>query len=420
MLDQAKNILIGVFVISAIAIITFMLLFLHPSVGDEAQVFRVRFADIDKVNIGTRVTFAGRPVGEVISINELDTARHERISRNGVVYVYELELGVDSGVNVYNSDTITLRTSGLLGERSIEINPQPPKPGQKLRLVNHEILYADETGSVEDTFKELKEVADHLDVALDALTENLNEITKQRIWKKVGTITQNVSDITTALNVPDEWSGTLGNVHELSEEALIAMDKVDVTLDEAQAAFRDLQETFVEVRNTFNNASVIAEGGKDIMLKIQQGEGTAGKVLVGDELYLKLNSLLSKGNTVANDVQHYGLLFHLDKNWQRMRARRMNLLNKLRTPQEFSNFFNDEIDRINTSLSRVGVILEKTDRCCPIECLMQDREFTKVFSELLNRIETLEDEIKMYNEQLVDQAEECGTIRPGHSCYSGV
>jgi phospholipid/cholesterol/gamma-HCH transport system substrate-binding protein len=419
MADQAKNILIGVFVISAISIITFMLLFLHPSVGDESQLLRVRFSDIDKVNVGTRVTFAGKPVGEVIEIRELDSARNERIARNGVVFVYELELAVDSGVNVYNSDAITLRTSGLLGERSIEINPQPPKPGQKLRLVNNEIIYAEETGSVENTFKEFKEVADRFDVALDALTENLNEITKQRIWKKVGNITQNVSDITTALNIPEDWSSTLANVRELSEEGLGVMDKLDVTLDEAQTTFRDIQDTFREARLTFENATVITEGGKQVMLDIREGKGTAGKILVGDEVYLKLNSLLSKGGTIMNDINHYGLLFHLDKGWQRMRARRMNLLNKLRSPQEFSNFFNDELDRINTSLSRVGMILEKTDQCYPMECLLRDREFTQVFSELLDRIETLEEEIKMYNEQLVDTAKDCGVIRPGHCCYPG-
>ncbi|MDP1880257.1 MAG: MlaD family protein, partial [Parachlamydiaceae bacterium] len=74
-----KNILIGVFVILAVCVIVFMLLFLHPSVGDNAKTLRVRFADIDKVNIGTRVTYAGRPVGEVVSITELPDARTSRV-----------------------------------------------------------------------------------------------------------------------------------------------------------------------------------------------------------------------------------------------------------------------------------------------------------------------------------------------------
>jgi phospholipid/cholesterol/gamma-HCH transport system substrate-binding protein len=61
--DQAKNILIGIFVIVACAIIVFVLMFLHPSVGDESRLLRVRFANIDKITLGTRVNFAGKPVG---------------------------------------------------------------------------------------------------------------------------------------------------------------------------------------------------------------------------------------------------------------------------------------------------------------------------------------------------------------------
>src|SRR5947209_20418902 len=100
MAASIKNILIGIFVLTAIGIIVFMVLFLHPSVGDNAKTLRVRFTDIDKVNVGTRVTFAGRPVGEVVSIQELPDARTNRISKNGDIYVYELVLKVDSAVDV--------------------------------------------------------------------------------------------------------------------------------------------------------------------------------------------------------------------------------------------------------------------------------------------------------------------------------
>ena len=47
MIDQTKNMMIGLFVIAACAIITFIILFLHPSVGDEGRVLRVRFANVD-------------------------------------------------------------------------------------------------------------------------------------------------------------------------------------------------------------------------------------------------------------------------------------------------------------------------------------------------------------------------------------
>lgn len=391
MINQAKNVLIGVFLMSAVAVVTFMLLFLRPSVGDESQILRVRFADIDKVTVGTRVTFAGNPVGEVVAIRELESARHERIARNGIIYVYELDLAVDSGVNVYNSDQISLRTSGLLGEKSVMINPEPPKPGEKLRLINNEIIYADETGSVEDTFREFKEVADRFDIALDMFIENLREIQKNRIWDNLGVITQNVSDITTALNVPEDWSNTLNNIQDFSEDLLVLTGRAD--------------DTFTQIQDVLKNVDVIVSDSKEVIANVKAGQGSLGKLLVTDDVYLQLSSVLSKGETLMNDVNHYGVLFHLDKNWQRLRARRLNLMQTLRSPQEFSNYFNDEIDQISTSLSRVSMVLEETyDNCDPC-ALLNNPCFTKVFAELMRRISLLEEEIRMYNEQVIDS---CG------------
>ena len=86
MADQAKNILIGLFVLAAFAIITFMLLFLHPTVGDESKRYKVEFADIDKVNIGTRVTYGGKPVGEISEIKYIEDPKAQRKGKNGHVY----------------------------------------------------------------------------------------------------------------------------------------------------------------------------------------------------------------------------------------------------------------------------------------------------------------------------------------------
>ena len=83
-----------------------------------------------------------------------------------------------------------------------------------------------------------------------------------------------------------------------------------------------------------------------------------------------------------------------------MRARRANLMEKLQTPQEFRNYFNDELDQISTSLSRVSMVLDKVQFC---ECgnnLCDNPEYNKVFAELLRRFDTMEESLKMYNDQV--------------------
>lgn len=358
MTDQLKNLLIGIFSAAALTIIVFMVLFLHPYTGDEAQTLRVRFTDIDKVSVGTRVLLAGRPVGEVKAIKILDEITMSRIERMGDVYVYELELGVDSSLKVYNTDSISLRTSGLLGEKSVSIDPEPPEPGQKLRVVNDEILYAEGTGSVEDTFKELKAIGEKFDIALDLVIDALQELKDRKTWENVANTIENMTEISTKLS--ESWN--------------------------------DIEDTLTNLSETTSNT-------RDITDRVVAGEGTMGKLLSKDDLYLRATSLFSKGEIILDDMNHYGLLYHMDKGWQRLRARRMNMLTKLQTPQQFRNFFNDEVDQISTSLSRVGMVLDKSESYPNI---MEDKEYQKVFSELMRRVEGLEEALKMYNIQVMD------------------
>lgn len=381
MFDQAKNLMIGLFVIAAVTIVIFILLFIHPMVGDDGKMLRVRFSNIDKVNIGTRVSFGGKPVGEVVDIIEIIEEPDPRQSYEGHVYIYELKLAVDSSVNVYNTDEVALRTSGLLGEKSVSITPQAPRKGQILRLVNDEIIFADEGGSVEETFKEFKELSDKIDIALDSLIGTLNDIKKNEMWTKISNTFANLESITNSLNEPEDWSKVLGNISELSQNMVDSWDTID---------------------DAIQNISETASGSKEIVAVIKSGQGTVGKIVMNDDLYLRMTSLFSKGETIMNDINHYGVLFHLDKNWQRLRARRLNLLQKLCSPQEFRNYFNEEIDQITTSLSRVYMVLNS--RGCTSMCpnLVKDYEFCKVFSELMRRVGDVEEQLKMYNVQLQD------------------
>lgn len=382
-----KNILIGIFVIAAIGVIIFMLLFLHPSVGDNAKTLRVRFTDIDKVTVGTRVTFAGKPVGEVVSIEEIPEARTGRKSKHGDVYVYELVLKVDSGVDIFDTDEITLRTSGLLGERNIEINPLPLKPGEKLQNIENQVIYSEHTTSVEDTMKQIGELSKKFGTTLDDVHAMMEDIKREEVIKKLSASAQNVLDITNALNQPENLRQTVENIHRLTEKALDSWKTVDETLD----AFR----------TTASQAATFTDTANQMIEYARQGKGTLGQLVMGDDLYLRLKSIFHKGEVAMNDVNHYGILFHLDKRWQRLQASRLRLLEKLSCPDEFARYFNDEMDQISASLSRVSVVLNESE-CYP-QSLLNNPKFTQRFSELLKRVENMEDSLKMYNEQVIDQ-----------------
>lgn len=378
--DQAKNILIGIFVIAAFAILTFMLLFLHPTVGDDGKKLTFRFSDVDKVNPGTRVTYGGKPVGEVTAIREVIDPNNPRKTINGYVYLYEVDAVVDSKVRIYNSDNVSLRTSGLLGEKSVAITPLPPRPDQVLKEIDTEVIFANESGSVEETLKEFKELSDKFEDTLDAILTFFKDVNKSNLVGKTTETIENIRDITAAVNNKEKLEGILNNVYTLSDNVI----------------------------GTFKGVDEVIAMADEIVGKTAKGEGTVGRLIMKDDAYLRLNSLLSKAETLMDDINHYGLLFSSDKNWQRTRARRANLLYRLESPQEFRNYFNDEVNEITTALSRVNNVMENTS-CLPCyDQLADDCEFKKVLAELIRRVKMLEESIQMYNTQLMN-VETCKT-----------
>src|SRR5271154_3567087 len=103
MTDRMKNILIGLFVTGGLSVMIAFVLFLKPTVGDGEKTLYVRFANITGISVGTRVTWAGKPIGEVTHIQELPNARSEA-DESGRIYLYQLTLKIDSSTDVYTSD----------------------------------------------------------------------------------------------------------------------------------------------------------------------------------------------------------------------------------------------------------------------------------------------------------------------------
>lgn len=368
MADEIKNGLIGLFVIAGLAVLVFIILFLHPQAGDEGQTLYVRFSDIDKISVGTRVNFAGRPVGEVVEIREVPAPREEHF-RDKWIYPYELVLKIDSSVKVYNSDEISARTSGLLGERSVAITPRHPEDGIKLVLVTgDDILFATEGTSVDEAFDTFNKLSTKAEEVLDNILDQLNDMKHQKLWENIGKTAHNMAGITTDLNQPDFWKNTMADV-----------------------------KTFTASANTS------ADNISEFTRRLNTAEGTVNRLINNDDLYLRATAVMSKADIIMDDINHYGILYHNDKGWQRLRARRMNLMQKLQCPQEFRNFFNDEINSISTSLCRVATVLDQTFCMIPPEELLGDCGFEALFADLLRRVSGLEENIRMYNQQLVTE-----------------
>ena len=442
--ERSKSLLIGAFVVAAVILVIWVLMFIRPSVGNGGTILQVRFSSIEKVSVGTRVTFAGKPVGEVRNIKEIYEARNQPSDPLGRVYFYELTLAVDSSVHVYSSDEIILSTSGLLGEKSIAIIPKASAEGAP-RLVTNEVLYARSADPVEETMRNLASVSSKIALTMDHVIQlidtnklelhesiqtfhqmvkslditikyannidllgslqhaatnlgsaaqkvgsQLDQWEKQQLATKIGALTENRSAITGALNKPQALSEIIDNVHTLTGQMNAIWEKTDHTLS-------DFAVTSAAVREVMDKFNLLLE-------KTADGKSTIGKLFGNDNLYLQMATVFDKVNTLMNDINNYGLLFHSDRGWQRMRLKRIAMLNELATPQGFRDYLNNEFDEITTSLGRISTAIGKiADQPTTSSTLLKDPKFTKEFSNLIRNVEQMGELLNGYNQKLHDQ-----------------
>lgn len=395
--DKTKNLLIGIFVIAACVILVSFILFLKPSVGNGKETLIVRFSNINRINVGTQVMFAGKPVGEVVSISEIPNAREQPTDILGRVYFYQLVLKIDSHVIVYNCDEISIQSSGLLGEKSIAIIPKAPAKGVIPKIVGTEPIYADSVDPLENAIVELSELA-------NSMEDTFNRVTK---W-----IDDNGDTIAGAIksveDVMDEFKITLASVNQttLIDDIDTAVQNFSFTMKLAGNALDQMHD-----EDVFTNLGIVmdhvrsASGSIDIITQdIADGTGTLGRLVKDDDLYLRTTAILSKADTMMNDINHYGVLFHLNKQWQRTRSQRLDMLNALDTPCGFRDYFQDEVDQINTSMSRLSMLIARA-QCCGDR--VNEELFRKDFAELLRLSKELSDNLRLYNEQLTEAHDQC-------------
>lgn len=344
--------LTGIFIIAACCLVVAVILFLEPEVGDGKKTLKVRFSNISKIYVGTRVVYAGRPVGEVVSITQNPHAREEKTDNLGRLYFYDLTLKVDSTVDVYHSDLICIQTAGLLGDKSIAIVPRATQKGQTPLLVNNDILYADSLDPLENAFNEMSTISQHVQ-------NTLNEL---NLWMH---------------NFGDDTGKTIQNFGS-------SMNKIEHVISKL-----DKGQFFETTASTLKNLDSVTH-------KLAQGEGTLGKILEKDNVFYKLDGLLSKADTLMDDINHYGLLFHNNRGWQRLRATRMNQIASAKSPKAISKVLENEIHEINAALSRLSTLASSIDND------KNDKQmFSQAYLELQDRAKALLENLRILNQNVI-------------------
>jgi phospholipid/cholesterol/gamma-HCH transport system substrate-binding protein len=303
--EGMKAFWLGLFIIGAVVLTGWLVLFLKPSLGNGEEKLVVRFSNIDKISEGTRVTFGGKPVGEVVRIREIPNLREAPADSLGNLYIYELTLKVDSSVKIYSYDEIIFATSGLLGERSISIIPRATAQGASpAHEITHDILYARSTDKLEESINKLTHVADRF------------QDTLQYINCFIETNQQDFNDtLKSLIYTTREMRGLIAdaNAAHLIERLITVSECLVCTLSQADLFFSAATQYRIIERlgSSFDSIHRIAD-------LFSCGEGTIARLVNSDCLYVQVMGVLCHLQTVLHDIQNYGILYQFDRKWQKL------------------------------------------------------------------------------------------------------
>lgn len=402
-LPKSKLLALGGTTLGALLLFILLLFSIRPYVGDGKKLIHVRFDEVDKIRSGTRVNFAGKPVGIVASIRLVSRTTNTLSAR----YPYEATLKLDSSVELFPHDEVSIQTTGLLGERVVYITPKPHPEVPKADVRHSTLFFAKNhkgldtmaeqatitAQQLEKSFKYLQQfvlsneedfqktlrsitalgkegdtllqkinqssiisstdkLTHEVHVLLATLNRALMHIPPERLFAKLTSVLQHLDSITQALDQPQQWQKILTSMQATFSQS-------DLFFQQNNHHLAALLQKWIQTGNTAHLCGQKIEKLLDTTL---EGRGTVGRLLGEDGIYVELQSLFQKVNLLLHDINHYGLLFHNSRQWKRVRQRAAATKEDLTSQNAVLAYWQEQIASIHTTLSRLEALKDTKGR----------------------------------------------------------
>ncbi|VAX34145.1 hypothetical protein MNBD_NITROSPIRAE03-775 [hydrothermal vent metagenome] len=301
---------VGIFALIVLAVLSYMTFkvsgkeWLHK----EGYTVYVYFSNVAGLDEKTKIKVAGVDAGVIEKI---------ALERSRV----KLSLRIYPEIRLYRDAVASIKTSGLLGDKYLEIKPGTEKielkEGEIIQRVHEpmdidDMLYKvagisdsfqtlakniNDIFGTEDTKKALKETAANL----AKLTKNLNTAVTANDRRLKETL-EGINTLTVSINklVEDNSSkitDTISNLKDLSAEA---PEMVKELKDASKELKSLLKENRPKIASLMEKTDKTMSAVQKVAEKIEKGEGTIGKLVTDERLYESVTKAASGiENTIA-------------------------------------------------------------------------------------------------------------------------
>ena len=309
---------VGAFILISLVLLAFAAI----TVGKLGEVFAAKqyytvlFTNANLFTTGTRVGYAGLPVGHVAAValrSDADRAQQHPM------HPVALTLAVKSGVVLHEDSRVEMKTEGLIGDRFIDIFPgtgSPLTPGSTI---------IGSVGGVDGLLASLSGVPGGVEGLLASLQTLLTDAdrpdsvpgTLANVNRAIGELVPRLTILTTASTVL---------LQHVQQEVVNTSGKAGKTLESANAILKDnrpglqrlvneLNTSVLEARRTLDSARQLLDASKGDVARLLQGANGLMENLQNTTktLTAQVQQLLSGVNqlVVQNDHNIYATIENL-------------------------------------------------------------------------------------------------------------
>ncbi len=287
---------VGIFAIIVIIILSYMTLKVGslPLLWEKGYRLYITLDDTSGLDEKSRIRIAGVESGMIEKIR----------LENGKA---KITLLIEPDVKIYRNAKVSLRMSGLLGDKYLALSTGSPDepllkngdyivnviPVADIDTLASQLTFAatyisDLTENLNKIFGEDEKDAIRESIHnLSAVTKNLKEISEEN-REPLHAILVRLENFTAALS--DKGPGFIDDISKIAKDL---SEKGPGLIDDLSKAAHDLKEVIEENRDTFKEGmesfKTVSKSASTIARRIERGEGTLGRLVQDNKLYDSLS-----------------------------------------------------------------------------------------------------------------------------------
>lgn len=271
-----------------------------------ANRYYVIYDNIAGLNVSSPVVVSGYTVGRVENIKLLP--------KQG--YKLFLTLQVDKKLELSDSTVALLVETSPLGDKAIELKM---KEGKRLLNNNDTISTRTEKGMIASLSDKMAPIMNNVDASMGRINAILSSIDENKLKNSLDNLEKTTAQVNQMMaenrqnlkNTSQNVSNLTANLVETEKNLKPMLQKFNTVADSLSKA---------PIKQTVTNANQVMVQMNDVMARVNNGEGTLGKLSKNDSLYNNLNNSANNLDKLLEDLRlrpkryvHFSLFGRKDK-----------------------------------------------------------------------------------------------------------